>query len=125
VTLWSWGTPTEGRSHNDALVGSMVCSTTARSFADSVSRSTCSRRRALNASMVVAAAVEAPLNHALDAASRLEQGGHGQRGAGDRPARRLAADAAEQVPQAEDHGGVDGAEQGGEQRMNGCGQGTR
>jgi hypothetical protein len=49
--------------------------------------------------MVVAAAVEAPVNHALDAAaSRLEQGGHGQRGAGHHPARRLAADAANRCP---------------------------
>jgi hypothetical protein len=44
-----------GRNHKDALVGSMVWSTTATSSAQRVSRSTSSRSRALNASIVLAA----------------------------------------------------------------------
>jgi hypothetical protein len=42
-------------SHSHALVGCIVCSTTLSSSADSVSRSTSSRRRALNAAIVRAA----------------------------------------------------------------------
>ena len=50
---------------------------------------------------VVLASVEAPVNRLLDAAAgRLEQGGHGQGGPGDRPARQLGADPARQLPQA-------------------------
>ena len=45
----------DGRSHSDTVVGSIVCSTPASSSAESVSRSTWSRRRALNASTVLAA----------------------------------------------------------------------
>jgi hypothetical protein len=45
----------EGRSHSDALVGSTVWSATARSSPVRLSRSTSSRRRALNASIVLAA----------------------------------------------------------------------
>ena len=45
----------DGRSHSDSRVGSMVRSATATSSAARVSRSTWSRRRALNASMVLAA----------------------------------------------------------------------
>ena len=48
----AWG---DRRSHSDARVGCMVWSTTASSSAVRVSRSTSSRRRALNAAMVVAA----------------------------------------------------------------------
>src|SRR5215210_467361 len=44
-----------GRSHSDAWVGCMVCSTTSRSSAVRVSRSTCWRSRALNAAIVWAA----------------------------------------------------------------------
>ena len=48
---------------------------------------------------VVATAVEAAVNRLLDAAAgRLEQGGHGQGGAGDGPARRLGANPAGQLP---------------------------
>jgi hypothetical protein len=40
-----------------------------------------------------------PIHDRLDATpGRLEQGGHGQGGAGYCPARRLLADAAEQLP---------------------------
>jgi hypothetical protein len=45
----------EGRSHSDALVGCIVWSTTPSNSAESVSRSSCSRSRELNASMVLAA----------------------------------------------------------------------
>src|SRR5918992_4708115 len=45
----------EGRSHNDALVGCIVWSTTASSSTERVSRSISSRSRALNAPMVLAA----------------------------------------------------------------------
>jgi hypothetical protein len=39
----------------------------------------------------------------LDAAAgRLEKGGHGQGGAGDRPARRIACHPTEQLPEAQD-----------------------
>jgi hypothetical protein len=44
-----------GRSHSDSTVGSMVRSATVTSSAERVSRSTWSRRRALNASTVLAA----------------------------------------------------------------------
>jgi hypothetical protein len=44
-----------GRSHNDAIVGCTVWSTTASSSALSASRSTCSRSRAAKASTVRAA----------------------------------------------------------------------
>ena len=47
--------PPESRSHRDALVGSTVWAATASSSPVRVSRSTSSRRRALNASMVLAA----------------------------------------------------------------------
>src|SRR6266545_4500136 len=49
------GCPAGGRSHSDTVVGSMVRSTTATSSAESVSRSISSRRRALNASIVLTA----------------------------------------------------------------------
>src|SRR5206468_8540882 len=44
---WSWDAGTDGRSHSDAWVGCMVCSTTASSSLVRVSRSTCWRSRAL------------------------------------------------------------------------------
>ena len=50
-----WGVVRGDRSHSDALVGCMVWSTAASSSADNVSKSTSSRRRALNLSMVLAA----------------------------------------------------------------------
>ena len=65
----------------------MVWSTTARTSAVRVSRSTWSRRRALKAWIglagVVAAPVEAAVDRLLDAAAgRLEHRGHGQGGGG-------------------------------------------
>jgi hypothetical protein len=64
----------------------------------------------------VPAPVEAPIDSVLDAsAGRLEQGGHGQGGGGYRPARRRAAESAEQLSQDQHRAGVEGAEQGGEQ----------
>jgi hypothetical protein len=48
---------------------------------------------------VVLAAVEAAVNRLLDAAaSRLEQGRDGQGGASHRPARRIGAESAKQLP---------------------------
>jgi len=52
ILRWPWDAPTEGRSHSDALVGCIVCSTTPSSSAARVSRSTCWRSRALNAAIV-------------------------------------------------------------------------
>ena len=52
----------DGRSHRNAVVGCIVWSTTASSSADRVSRSTCSRRRAPNASIVLAASYLRRLN---------------------------------------------------------------
>src|ERR671923_238348 len=45
----------DGGDHRNAVVGCIVWPTTASSSADRVSRSTCSRRRAPNASIVLAA----------------------------------------------------------------------
>jgi hypothetical protein len=64
---------------------------------------------------VVAAPVEATIYTVLDAAAGwLEQRGHGESGAGDRPTRRLIADASEELSKDEDGDGVDAAEQDGE-----------
>jgi hypothetical protein len=52
----------EGRSQIETWVGSMVWSTTASSSADSVSRSSSARSRALKASMVLAASYRCRLN---------------------------------------------------------------
>src|SRR6266545_160817 len=53
VPRCSWDAFTEGRSHSATLTGSMVWSTTASSSAESSSRLISSRRRVLNASMVL------------------------------------------------------------------------
>jgi hypothetical protein len=49
---WFEAAESEGRSHRDAWVGCIVSSATANSSAVRVSRSTCSRSRALNTVIV-------------------------------------------------------------------------
>jgi hypothetical protein len=60
---------------------------------------------------VVLTAVEAAIHHHLDAATGwLEQGGHGQRGPGHRPARGISAHPAEQLAKDQNRGGVDASQ---------------
>jgi hypothetical protein len=97
-----------GRSHNQAWVGCIVWSATARSSTVRVSRSTWSRRRVPKAAMVRAAPVEAPVDRLVDAAAgRLEGGGHGQGG----PGHGQAGVAAQQLPEPQDDRSVPAAQQ--------------
>ena len=64
---------------------------------------------------VVLATVEAAIHDGLDALSdRLEQGGHGEGGAGDGPARRLLAHLSEELAEDQDSADVASSEDGGE-----------
>jgi hypothetical protein len=67
---------------------------------------------------VVPAAVKAPVDHCLRAASgRLEQGRHDQGRPSHHPARRVAAHPAEQLPQHQHRAAVDGAQEGAERAV--------